>query len=246
MPSRLSSSPSGLGEGAIAFLVGVLAFLVGVVLAGIGAAIGSAMSGYRQGSSQPMPLAVTAFDLLGLWIALVAGVVAVSRYLGSGDVKTDVGLSFRWQFDLVVGVVAGLGTQLVLIPLMYLPFEHADPSLKHRLGTPAKSLTGAVHGAWENVLLLFLLAIAAPIVEELFFRGLVLRSLTTWLGPVAGIVGSALLFGVAHGELLQLPALIVFGLVLGVLAHRSGRLGPGMVAHAAFNAVTVISLVHGL
>ena len=43
-------------------------------------------------------------------------------------------------------------------------------------------------------------------------------------------------------ELLQLPALILFGVVLGVLAERTGRLGPGIVAHATFNAVTVISL----
>lgn len=229
----------------MALLIGALAFLVGTVLGGVGLAIGAAVTGYRQGSNQPMPLAVTAFELVGLWLSLVAAVVVVSHYLGTRDVRADVGLSVRWRFDLPIGLVAGIGTQLVIVPLMYLPFERSNPTLKHRLGTPATSLTGAVHGAWEDVVLFLLLAVGAPIVEELFFRGLVLRSLTKWLGPIVGIAGSAVLFGLAHGELLQLPALIVFGLILGTLAYRTNRLGPGMVAHAAFNAVTVISLVHG-
>jgi uncharacterized protein len=55
-------------------------------------------------------------------------------------------------------------------------------------------------------------------------------------------VGSSVVFGLAHFEPLQLPALILFGVVLGVLAQRTGRLGPGIVAHATFNAVTVLSL----
>jgi membrane protease YdiL (CAAX protease family) len=71
---------------------------------------------------------------------------------------------------------------------------------------------------------------------------LLLRSLARWLGPIPGVIGSALVFGLAHFEPLQLAALVLFGLILGVLAHKTGRLGPGIVAHAAFNAVTVLTL----
>ena len=84
--------------------------------------------------------------------------------------------------------------------------------------------------------------IGAPVIEELFFRGLLFRSLRRRFGPWPAIVGSAVVFGLAHFELLQLPALIAFGLVLGFMAEKSGRLGPGIVAHAAFNAATVLSL----
>ena len=168
-------------------------------------------------------------------------VIAYSRLRGYGNLGADVGLEFRWV-DLVVGAVAGIGTQLVLIPLLYLPFEHADRTLKHRLEAPAKTDTAGIHGAWQIAVLMLFLAVGAPIVEELFFRGLLLRSLSRAFGPVVGIAGSALVFGLAHFELLQLPALILFGVILGLLAHRTGRLGPNMVAHAAFNAVTVISL----
>jgi len=87
-----------------------------------------------------------------------------------------------------------------------------------------------------------LLAVGAPIVEELFFRGLLQRALLHRFGTVPSIVGSAVFFGLAHFEALQLPALVAFGIVLAVLAHRTGRLGPGMFAHGAFNAVTVLTL----
>lgn len=238
MPGRPASPPSGLTEA-------IGAFLVGTLLSAAGLQIAAGATGYHQGSHQPVPLAVTVFGLLGLWAGLVGGVVVFSRFRGSGRLTDDVGLSIRWPIDLAVGVVAGVGTQLVLIPLLYLPFEQADPTLRHRLEAPAKTDTAGVHGAWQIALLIVFLSVGAPIVEELFFRGLLLRSLARWLGPIGGVIGSALVFGLAHFELLQLPALILFGLILGVLAQRSGRLGPGIVAHAAFNAVTVVSLVAG-
>lgn len=226
---------------AAGLLEAVLAFLVGSVLSSIGVAVAGSATGYKSGSGAPMPLAVTVFGLLGLWIGLVAGVVFYSRLWGTGSLRTDVGLDFRWP-DLLIGAVAGIGTQLVLIPLLYLPFEHADRTLKHRLSGPANTETGVVHGAWQIAILLLFIAVGAPIVEELFFRGLILRSLTRWLGPVVGIVGSAVIFGLAHFEALQLAGLILFGLVLAALAYKTGRLGPGMAAHCAFNAVTVVSL----
>ncbi|MDQ6615814.1 MAG: CPBP family intramembrane metalloprotease, partial [Actinomycetota bacterium] len=218
------------------------AFVVGIMLSSLTGGLAAAVVGYHQGRGQPMPLAVTVFGLLGLWLGLVGGVVFYSRFRGTGDLREDLGLYFRWPIDAVVGVVVGVGTQLGLIPLLYLPFERADPTLHRRLEAPAKADTSAIHGGWQIAVLVLFLAVGAPIVEELFFRGLLLRSLSRWFGPLAGIAGSAVVFGLAHFELLQLPALIIFGLILGALAHKTGRLGPAVVAHAAFNAVTVLTL----
>ncbi len=217
-PEARPSKYAGLGEA-------VGGFFVGTLLSGLGVALAGAVVGYHHGAPGPVPLAVTVFGLLGLWVGLVGSVIAYSRLRGYGNLGADVGLEFRWV-DLVVGAVAGIGTQLVLIPLLYLPFEHADRTLKHRLEAPAKTDTAGIHGAWQIAVLMLFLAVGAPIVEELFFRGLLLRSLSRAFGPVVGIAGSALVFGLAHFELLQLPALILFGVILGLLAHRTGRLGP--------------------
>jgi membrane protease YdiL (CAAX protease family) len=41
----------------------------------------------------------------------------------------------------------------------------------------------------------------------------------------------------------QFPGLALFGIILAVLAYRTGRLTPSIGAHAAFNAVAVLSAV---
>jgi CAAX protease family protein len=217
------------------------AFLVGMVLSAFLGQVAGAMVDYRGRPGEAVPVAVTVASLVGLWSGLAGGALYAARARGSGSLVRDFGLRVAGWGDALGGVVAGLGSQYLLVPLLYLPFEQANPGLRHRLEQPAKQDIGSAHGPAIIVLLVFL-AIGAPIVEELFFRGLLQRSLQRRLGPVAAIAGSSVIFGLAHFEALQLPALIAFGVVLGVLAHRTSRLGPGMFAHAAFNAVTVLTL----
>ena len=83
----------------------------------------------------------------------------------------------------------------------------------------------------------------SPIVEELFFRGLLQRSLLRWMGPAPAIALQAGVFAFTHFQKLQFAALFAFGVVLGYLAHRTGRLGPGIAAHMVFNGAAVLNLV---
>ena len=90
----------------------------------------------------------------------------------------------------------------------------------------------------------------APFFEEIFFRGVILRALARlfgnwgrWVGPGLAIVISGVLFGLAHAESLQLLGLAVFGVILGMVSYRTGRLGMNMVAHAAFNGIALIAVV---
>jgi len=84
----------------------------------------------------------------------------------------------------------------------------------------------------------------APVVEELFYRGVWLRAAERRWGTVAGIVVSATVFGVMHLQPIDTPALIAFGLVVGWLAARYRRLGPSIWAHVAFNLTAVVTLLH--
>jgi membrane protease YdiL (CAAX protease family) len=94
------------------------------------------------------------------------------------------------------------------------------------------------------LLLVVIVGICAPVIEEIFYRGLFQQSLLKrGLPPAAAIGINATVFGLSHGELLQLPALILFGVVAGILAHRAGRLGPAIAAHVVFNMVTVVALL---
>ena len=86
------------------------------------------------------------------------------------------------------------------------------------------------------------MVVVAPVVEELFFRGLLLRSMVQRWGTRVGVVGSSVIFGATHFQAIQFPALALAGLLFAVLAVRAGRLGPAIAAHAGFNAATVIVL----
>ena len=92
----------------------------------------------------------------------------------------------------------------------------------------------------------------APIVEELFFRGLVQTVLMRNLGTTPAIIVQAVLFGLAHFQpgmtfnqaAIRCGTVMVLGLVNGCLRANTGRLGAGIVAHATYNTiVTVIALV---
>ena len=170
---------------------------------------------------------------------------------GTGSLVGDFGLRLRPWPDIPLGIAAGLGSQYLLVPVVeapLLPFVH---NLYTRLGHPAQTLTGHAFGPGLAVLAL-LVCLGSPIVEELFFRGLLLRALLGSLGqlgprlaPAASIAITALVFALAHFEALQFLGLASFGVVLGVLAWRTGRLGPSVIAHMTFNTVTIIAIVAG-
>lgn len=219
-----------------------MGFAAGLLMASLATAIAEAEAHYRRGA--PLPVAVIGADVGGLWVGLVAASLWASRRHGRGSLRGDFGLRFRWRSDLLVGVAVGLACQFALLPLLYLPLEALDPALRHQLGRPAEQDIGAAHGAVAVAALLLLLAVGAPLVEELFFRGLLLRGLLGRLPAPLAILLSGVLFGLAHFEAVQLLGLAVFGIVLGTLAWRTGRLGPSVAAHAAFNAAAVVSVVH--
>ncbi len=214
------------------------------MLSTIGETIGAAGTGYHPGSGAPIPLGVTVGGVLGLWVGLLGAVVVAARRSGTPSVVSFVGLRVAGVWDLIGGAAVGLASQYLLIPLLYLPVEQLDHSIAHQLSRPAQQDTGAAHGLPAATVLLLILAVGAPLVEEMFFRGLVLRSLSARFRPVVAVVVTALLFALAHFEALQFAGLAVFGVVLALLARRTGRLGPSIAAHAAFNAAAVISLIH--
>ncbi len=85
--------------------------------------------------------------------------------------------------------------------------------------------------------------IVAPFVEELLFRGLGFGLLIPFVGPLAAIVITGVAFGLAHGLVLGLPVLSIFGITLGWLRRRTGSVYPGMIVHSLFNAAALAAAV---
>lgn len=87
-------------------------------------------------------------------------------------------------------------------------------------------------------------AVVAPIVEELTFRGLG-YSLLEPLGRWVAIILVGLLFGLAHGLVEAFPFLATFGALLAYLRSRVDSVYPGMIVHGLFNAIALVVAVTG-
>jgi len=231
---------------AVGFLIGEI---VGVILTVVVADIlgkGAQLSAFAKMAAPPEWY--IGAGLVGLWVGFAGGALMASRFRGTGNPVADFGIRFR-PVD-ALGVVVGIGGQFLVVA-MYAPFQ------KHikDFNGPVTKLTGASHGG-GFVVIAILTVLGAPFFEELFFRGLLLRGLLRvcapargapgslrTLGVAAAVVADGLLFALAHGELVQLAGLAVFGAILALLAYRTKRLGMSMVAHASFNLVAVLVLV---
>ncbi len=233
--------------GAIGFLVGQVAATVFGVVAGHVAGKSSAQMSVIAKAAVPPEWYVLS-TLLGLWVGFVGAPWLASRRQGTGHFLADLGVRFRWV-DLW-GIGIGVGSQLV-ISALYAPFRRDI----HDFNGPTNKLTGGAHGG-GYLLIALATVILAPFMEELFFRGLLFKGLARLFTPVragatrargAGVVVAVvvdgLLFGLAHGEWVQLGGLALFGMVLATVSYRTGRLGMNMVSHATFNLVAVLVIL---
>jgi membrane protease YdiL (CAAX protease family) len=233
--------------GVAGFLAGQLgALLFGVIAGAIAGKTSAQMQAIATASVPPEWYVVS--TLLGLWIGFFGAPWLASRTQGTRNFVRDLGVRFR-VIDLV-GIGIGIGGQ-VAVALMYAPFQHEI----HDFNGPSQRLTGGSHGG-GFIVIAIATVVFAPAMEELFFRGLLLkalvrlftpfrigRSTARTVGVVAAVVADGLLFGLAHGEWIQLAGLAFFGMVLAAVSYRTGRLGMNMVAHATFNLIAILAIL---
>ena len=86
---------------------------------------------------------------------------------------------------------------------------------------------------------LFIVAVLPGLLEEMIFRGCVLRMLRPY-GDVFAVFVSALMFGLMHGNVRQIPFAIIVGLVLGFLYVVTDNIWIPIVVHFLNNAVSLL------
>jgi membrane protease YdiL (CAAX protease family) len=82
--------------------------------------------------------------------------------------------------------------------------------------------------------------IAAPLCEEIVFRGYFYPVLKRTAGTWAAAFSSALVFAAAHGSLTALLPLFLFGLVLVFVYEKTGSIWAPIAVHFCFNGLTVL------
>lgn len=234
-PSLARPQRWGIGDALLGWLV--VQLVSGVWAVGVVAA-----SGHAGEAFDDLPLSVVAVAQLGLALAFFGVPYLVTRLKGNGLVA-DLGVRASWS-DIWRGGIPGVLLQIPVLPLLYAPLLDILDKSARELEGPARSLSDRADSLGGVVLLILIVGVLAPVFEEIFYRGLVQRSLLKrGLPPWLAIGITSVVFGVSHLEALQLPGLVLAGAVFGVLAHRAGRLGPAIAAHVAFNMVTVVALL---
>jgi membrane protease YdiL (CAAX protease family) len=85
---------------------------------------------------------------------------------------------------------------------------------------------------------LIFLALLPALLEELFFRGLLMDSFMRW-GAFWAIMLSAFAFALSHQMLLRIPGLFVVGVIFGWYKYKTGKLTASILLHLIYNCFIV-------
>ncbi|MBA2281935.1 MAG: CPBP family intramembrane metalloprotease [Actinomycetota bacterium] len=169
--------------------------------------------------------------LIFLNLAPVGLVILLAKWHGT-TTASDFGLR-RPPLALATGLVVAVGAVvLALTALSVAAFGVGDrASITDRLA--------ADRGTLNALLVIVLVAVAAPLGEEFLFRGYLFRALANWRGVWPAAVTTSVVFSAAHVGWVPIGALIpitVFGLGACLLYQWTGSLFSALVLHALLNS----------
>jgi membrane protease YdiL (CAAX protease family) len=153
--------------------------------------------------------------------------------------------------ELAIGAVLGILVRLGAIVVAWAVVSTLQGATNRSVELPDQVSRGLF--GWELVIFALFALVAAPVLEEFVFRGLLFRSIADRLGFWAGAVVSALAFGAFHlltpGDGLGVLALGIIhvgtGLGLAWIYWRRRNLLASIAGHAAFNLIAVVAIIGG-
>lgn len=192
---------------------------------------------------------VVAYFALTLGVVLSASLLVLFRY----HVGLEA-LGFRfpgWQSLLAVTALLPLIYSAIALTFYlfskFLPGYQLHGNVSALLGTHQTLSLSAEVGIvlWGSIV--------APFTEETLFRGILFQGLrhtfekvVSYRGSVAGAaIISGLVFGLAHGEIHSLPILAFLGVILAFVFQYTRSIYPSVLVHGIFNAVALITYLHG-
>ena len=200
---------------------------------------------------------IPGWSLLLFGVALVAIGFVVLRFVPLQEMLPLLGAFFAIGFLSVVVAVAPLGR--AAIPALGLRPANWKYVVFGALATMALSVAVSQVGlqpegmkqVFEIVrdlnqlaLSLLLLAVLAPLVEELVFRGLLYGWVAGRWGKNVGWIVSSIAFAAAHTEPAHIVLVFPLGLLFGWLRQRTDSLLPSLVAHIANNALALMAAAY--
>ncbi|MFU8945348.1 lysostaphin resistance A-like protein [Mycetocola zhadangensis] len=193
----------------------------------------------------------TALVYLASWVPFLGVVLFASFARGRHSLVRDFGLRFKW-IDLFFGLVVG--------GMMRAAATLVEIVIYGRVASGGPAFGPVVHDVWWILLTILAPILVAPLIEELFFRGLMQRALIraslasnppavkiARIPVVVAIIVTALVFAAVQmlatdGGLEMIVvgiSTLIIGVGAGVLAATTGRLGAAVIAHVTYNGLVV-------
>jgi membrane protease YdiL (CAAX protease family) len=191
-----------------------------------------AIFGIRRGTQPAYVLAI-----VGIVLGVAANLV-VLRWFAVGRTgwsTADLGLRRVRSFWRAVGLAVACYLGFIVVAAFWVNAVK-PPRRKHVLLEAVEERPPL----YVIVLVVAFACVAAPIVEELLFRGFLYRALSGWRGHLPAALISSAVFGALHANVVTpsvLPVLGLLGFAFCVLYHRTGSLLPSMGLHAFQNSL---------
>ncbi len=203
------------------------------------------------------------------WLVFVLCLTALGYASRLGNAEPPEDLAYRWassigaiaQYGIMLGILLliarglprreafglrrpaswprAIGLSLAVLVAIWLVGAALTPFLD------ANDEQGFVPDEWDSsraapfVAFFLTVAVLAPIVEELVYRGLG-YSLIAPHGVWLAILVTGVLFGASHGLIVALPVLTFFGIAVGWLRMKTESVYPSMILHGIFNGVALL------
>ena len=170
--------------------------------------------------------AMLAVTLVGIAFAVAAG--------KAGGIASPRALGLRRPLRSPFAMAAAAYLGYIVIALVY-------SSIVHPQQDDVTRDLGLGHGVFGTIAAGLLIVVAAPIAEEVFFRGFIFGGLRRRFSFPAAAVASGLIFGLFHftgpGSVGVVPQLALFGFALAWLYEETGSIYPPIAIHAVNNAL---------
>lgn len=223
LPSRPAFPPSNWGP--LTAVVGVLmALLAGVVLSVPGLIVGHKPDGDLTTLGNVLVQAATAVGFV-----LVPWAVAARDAAGPAEALRRLGLR-RFRLSALKWMAAAIGAY-ILVSIAYVAIV-GEPHQKE-----------IAEGFGPAPVQIVLIAIAAPISEEVCFRGMLFGGLRERLPRIPAALVTGLIFGGLHATtgVSAVPPLMAFGFILALLYEETGSIVPGILLHMLNNSIALLA-----
>ena len=188
--------------------------------------------GSRAAGGKPPKNAIYHWDLAIGGAIQYAIILAVVLAIASPAPRDLLALRPPRSWPRAVGLLVAVYVAVGVLGVILNPLLHPD---REQGLTPSGWDS---HRAAAFAVNFAVIALVAPVVEELTFRGAGFSLLERWGRPFA-ILAVGVLFGLAHGLVEALPVLVALGAGLAYVRSRTRSVYPGILLHAVFNAVAL-------